>query len=102
MCSDVLLWVWWAGQYGAALYSSFVTLYGFTVFLLLEKTSDILAINDSKKGDAVPLQAWSGPKGSRKLRFRDFMPAALDGGKFVSCMHRPPLPPGNTPGTHLC
>jgi hypothetical protein len=49
MCSGVLLWVWWAGQYGAALYSSFVTLYGFTIFLLLEKTSDILAINYSKK-----------------------------------------------------
>jgi len=27
---------------------------------------------------------------------------AQDGGKFVSLMHRPPLPPGNTPGTHFC
>jgi len=26
-----------------------------------------------KKGKAVPLQAWSGPEGSRKLRFPDFM-----------------------------
>jgi len=25
-----------------------------------------------------------------------------DGGKVVSLKHRPPLPPGNTPGTHLC
>ena len=25
------------------------------------------------KGKAVPLQAWSGPEGSRKLRFPDFM-----------------------------
>ena len=24
------------------------------------------------KGKAVPLQAWSGPEGSRKLRFPDF------------------------------
>ena len=54
------------------------------------------------KGKAVPLQAWSGPEGSRKLRFPDFMPTAQDGGKVVSLTHRPPLPPGNTPGTHFC
>jgi len=50
---------------------------------------------------AVPLQAWSGPEGSRKLRFPDFMTTAQDGGKFVSLTHRPPLPPGNNPGTHF-
>jgi hypothetical protein len=31
------------------------------------------------KGKAVPLQAWSGPEGSRKLRFPDFMTTAQDG-----------------------
>ena len=51
------------------------------------------------KGKAVPLQAWSGPEGSRKLRFSDFMTTAQDGGKVVSLTHRPPLSPGNTPGT---
>jgi len=51
---------------------------------------------------AVPLQAWSGPEGSRKLRFPDFMTTAQNGGKVVSLTHRPPLPPGNTPGTHFC
>jgi len=55
-----------------------------------------------KKGKAVPLEAWSRPEGSRKLRFQDFMTTALDGGKVVSIMHRPPLLPGNTPGTHFC
>jgi hypothetical protein len=30
------------------------------------------------------------------------MTMAHDGGKFVSLTHRPPLPPGNTPDTHLC
>ena len=54
------------------------------------------------KGKAVPLQAWSGPEGSRKLRFPDYMTTAQDGGKVVSLMHRPPLPPGNAPGTHFC
>ena len=51
---------------------------------------------------AVPLQAWSGPEGSRKLRFPDFMTTAQNGGKVVSLTHRPPLSPGSTPGTHFC
>ena len=51
---------------------------------------------------AVPLQAWSGPEGSMKLRFPDFMTTAQDGVKVVSLTHRPPLPPGNTPGTYFC
>ena len=46
------------------------------------------------KGKAVPLQAWSGPEGSRKLRFPDYMTTAQDGGKVVSLTHWPPLPPG--------
>ena len=54
------------------------------------------------KGKSVPLQAWSGPEGSRKLRFPDFMTTAQDGGKVVSLTHRPLLPPGNPPGTHFC
>jgi hypothetical protein len=54
-----------------------------------------------KKGKGVPLQAWSGPKGSRNLRFPDFMTTAQDSGKVVSLTHRPPLPPGNTPGIHF-
>jgi hypothetical protein len=37
-----------------------------------------------KKGKAVPLQASSGPEGSRKLRFPDFMTTAQNGGKVVS------------------
>ena len=53
-------------------------------------------------GKAVPLQAWSGPEGSRKLRFPDFVTTAQDGGKVVSLTHLPPLPPGNAPGTHFC
>jgi hypothetical protein len=47
-----------------------------------------------KKGKvkAVPLQAWSGPEGSRKSKFSDFMTTAQDGGKVVSLTHRPHLP----------
>jgi hypothetical protein len=53
-------------------------------------------------GKAVSLQAWSGPEGSRKLMFPDFMTMAQDGGKVVSLTHWPPLAPGNTPGSHFC
>ena len=62
--------------------------------------TDLYAVKG--KGKAVPLQAWSGPEGSRKLRFPDFMTMAQDGGKVVSITHRPPLPQGNTPGIHFC
>ena len=55
-----------------------------------------------KQGKADPLQAWSGPEVSRKLRFPDFMKTVQDGGKVVCLTHRPPLLPGNTPGTHFC
>ena len=54
------------------------------------------------KCKADPVKALSGPEGSRKLRFPDFMTTAQVGGKVVSLTHRPPLPPGNTPGTHFC
>ena len=41
--------------------------------------------------NSVPLQAWSGPEGSRKLGFADFMTTARGGGKIVSLTHRPHL-----------
>ena len=34
------------------------------------------------KGKSVPLQAWSGPEGSRKLRFPDFVTTAQDSGRL--------------------
>jgi len=53
-------------------------------------------------GKAVPLQAWSGPEGSRKLSFPDLMTTAQEVGKVVSLTHRSHLPEGNpsesTPG----
>jgi len=53
-------------------------------------------------GKAVPLQACSGPEGSRKLRLPNFVTKAQGGGKVVSLTHRPPIPPGNAPDTHFC
>jgi len=46
---------------------------------------------NTKKGKTVPLQVWSGPEGSRKLRFPDYMTTTQDGGKVVSLTHRSPL-----------
>ena len=63
---------------------------------------DLRVDGRSVKGKAVPLQAWSGFEGSRKLRFPDYMTTARHGGKFVSPTYRPPLPPRNAPGTHFC
>jgi len=34
------------------------------------------------KGKSVPLQAWSGQEGSRKLGFPDFVTTAQDGGRL--------------------
>jgi len=56
----------------------------------------------SVKGKAIPLQPWTGPECSRRMRLPDFMTIAHEDGKVVSPMHRPPLPSGNIPGTHFC
>ena len=63
---------------------------------------DIITEFCLSKSKAVPLEAWSGPEGSRKLSFPDLMTTAQDGGKVVSLTHRQPLPPGNAPGIHFC
>jgi len=65
---------------------------------------DVHTAMSSKKrneGTPVSLQNWSDPEGSRKLRFPDFVTTAQNGDK-VSLTHRPPLPPGNIPGTRFC
>ena len=54
------------------------------------------------KVKSIPLQPSTGPEGSRKLKFPDFVTATQDGGKIVSLTHRLRLPPGNTPDTHFC
>jgi hypothetical protein len=44
---------------------------------------------------AVPLQAWSGPEGSGKVRFPDFMTTTQGVGKVVRLTHWPSLLVGN-------
>jgi len=50
-------------------------------------------MSKKSKGKAFPLQAWTGPEGSRKLRFQDFMTTAQDSGKVVSLTYRPLFTP---------
>jgi hypothetical protein len=46
------------------------------------------------KGKVFPLQAWAGPWGFGRLRLLDFLDFRhYEGGKVVTHMHRPPLPP---------
>jgi hypothetical protein len=51
------------------------------------------------KGKAIPLQAWTGPEGSRRLRLPGFESVS---GKVGSPTHQLPLPPRNIPGTYSC
>ena len=54
------------------------------------------------KGKAVTLQAWTGPQGSRKLMFPDFVTTPKDVGRLSALRTGRLYPPGNIPGTHFC
>jgi hypothetical protein len=54
------------------------------------------------KSKTIPLHAWTGPEGSRKLWLSDFNHSEHDGGKVVNHMHRPPLPTRNIHAIHFC
>ena len=41
-----------------------------------------LRLTGKCKGKAVPLQAWTGPEGSRNLKFPDFVTTAQDVGRL--------------------
>jgi hypothetical protein len=49
------------------------------------------------KDKAIPLQAWTGPEGSRRLRLPDLKTRWCGGPPYA-----PPPPPGIVLGTHFC
>ena len=55
----------------AAFYLDISAVLQFSIPVYVGKNSPFRC--DCVKGKAVPLQAWSGPEGSKKLRFPDFM-----------------------------
>jgi len=42
----------------------------------------VACYSENSNGKAVPLQAWTGPEGYRKLRFPNFATTAQDCGRF--------------------
>ena len=59
-------------------------------------------MQEVEEGIISPVTGLEWPRGFQEVNVPDFMTMAQDGGKVVSLMHRPPLPPGNAPGTHFC
>ena len=65
---------------------------------LLQWKRKLIIITHTSKSNEDPTR----PEDSKKLRFSHYLTIAQNDGKVVSLTHRPFLPPGNTPGTHLC
>jgi len=59
---------------------SYLPFYFQDTFIFFIRT--LSSIKRKGKSKAVPLQAWTGPKVSRKLRFPDFVTTAQDGGRL--------------------
>jgi len=64
----------------------------YSLFYELHMFNRLLASGCKGKGKGVPLQAWTGSEGSRKLRFPDFVTTAQDGGG-LSALHTSRLYP---------
>ena len=58
------------------------------------QAKEVILLNDIQSN---PITGLDRPRGSQISR-----QSAREEGKVVSPTHRPPLPPGNIPGTHFC
>ena len=50
--------------------------------ILISKGNKSRGATEVKIGKSAPLQAWSGPEGSRKLRFPDYVTKAQNDGRL--------------------
>jgi hypothetical protein len=69
----------------------FVTL----IFIIKPTNAHIIS-----KGKAIPLQAWTDPEGSRRLRLPDFK--TIEVARLSALRTGLLYPPGNIHGTHFC
>ena len=72
---------------------------------IIQARSKYCSCSPSKhtKGRAIPVQAWTGPAGSRRLRLPDFKTIVT--WRWSGCQPCAPAaftPQGNIPGTHFC
>jgi hypothetical protein len=72
--------------------NTYLTTFSEAAAKLKLKTTRILIISYKKLQSAVPVQPWTDPEGSRRLRLPDL--SALRTGNIYL--------PGNIPGTHFC
>ena len=53
-------------------------------------------------GKTIPVQAWTGPEGTRRLRFPDFQDSRHMKVVRLSALRTGRLYSRNIPGTHFC
>jgi len=63
---------------------NFIPAHGEIVLLIKQLVVNIRIFIPKDK--SVPLEAWTGPEGSRKLRFPDFLTTAQDGGRLSALL----------------
>ena len=70
--------------------------------ILRTRHAHVVVLNEKKVKVNQSRYRPEWPKGFQEVKVPRFHDNGTGCGKVVSLTHRPPLPPGNTPGTHFC